>query len=1208
MIQFNDDLRFITTVAAGMDGIVVIDENQTILLFNEYAERMFGYSESDVLGKTLDLLLPNDRMERHRDHVKKFLESGEIGRPMAERQIIQGCHADGHIILLEASISQTTYNGRRFCTAVLRDLTPMRKNQESLQKEHSELQQRLQKHKHELQITTSKLSEVQRLSQIGLWELNIKKNVLYWSNEVFEIFEIDSHKFSASYEAFLSAIHPEDRNMVNKVYTESVSNKQPYHIRHRLLMNDGRVKYVEERCETFYNEYDEPIRSVGTIQDITSQIVAEQQRRHLQSLLLRVETLASIGSWEWNLENNKFYWSPELYRLYGINQDKTYVPEYVLAINAIHPEDRENVRYHLQQAKLTDKFDPVQYRIIREDGKIRNMRAHGEVLKESKFESDRMYGFVQDITDHVSAKKEIIESNQLLEAIFNNTHVSIAYLDKEMNFIRVNRAYAELDDKTPDYFIGKNHFSLYPNEENEKLFRDAAQSGEPVTVNAKPFKYKNSPERGITHWDWTLTPIKNDEGALIALVLSLLEVTERIYAIEALKNNEEKLKALNENLEKIVADRTLQLRDERNFIDTVLEIQGALVIVLDDGGNIVRFNRACEKTTGFKFEELRGKPVWDFLIPPQEQTAVKQVFQNLSATALPSQFENHWLTKDGNRRLIQWSNSTINDHQGIVQFIIATGIDVTERRQTEKELLKNEAELKTAQRIAKVGSWEMDVKTGDIWWSDENYRIFARDRNEFTPTIETYYELVHPEDIDLVRKQGKKLVEDGHVDFIHRIVLPNGEQRVVRDIAETEYDENNQPIIRRGTVHDITELKQSEEERNQLQRQLQQAQKMETIGQLTGGIAHDFNNILAAIMGFTQLAISRFAPDREGTLGNYLTEIEKGSKRASDLVKQMLAFSRGDTQGHMLLDPRPIISDSVKMLRSTIPTSINISYDPEKTDLHIQTDAVQLQQSLINLIINARDALEGKGNIVVKTNTITLNKKECVSCHKVFSGQYVEITVIDNGCGINSADIPRIFEPFFTTKRIGHGSGMGLAQVHGFVHSSGGHIGITSQGVQGTRISLYFPFCEPDSEHLDKEGIAANQDGLKNNVINKKILIVDDEEAIVKLVSEILEMYEYHVVSTTSSQEALNILCDKSNDIDLLITDQAMPEISGAELIREVRKFNQELPILLCTGYSDVVNELNYKDKGASHYLAKPIWHDELLRVVGELTESDSQD
>ena len=1203
MIQFNDDLCFITTIAMGMDGVVIIDEDQIIVLFNQYAEKMFGYHEEDILGKPLNVLLPPDLSKRHRQHVKNFMTSGVVGRPMAERQTIHGRHASGHDFAIEASISHTTYNGRRYCTAVLRDLTPMRKKLETLQNSKSDLEQRLSDRKLELQAATSRLSEVQRLSQIGLWELNLIENTLYWSPEVFEIFEIDRNSFQASYEAFLDAIHPEDRDMVNKVYTESVSNKKPYQIRHRLLMKDDRVKYVEERCETFYNTFNEPVRSVGTIQDITSHIVAEQHRRHLQNLLLRVETLAEIGSWEWNLDTNKFYWSPQTYRQYGFDPEKVNEPEFVLALNSLHPEDRQRVEDHLLKAKSCSHFEPIEYRVIRSTGELRHMRVLGEIIKGNRFEPDRMYGFVQDITNYVIAEREIRESNQLLEAVFDTTHVCIAYLDKNMNFIRVNRAYAAADHKSPDFFIGKNHFKLYPHAENEKLFRNAVTTGEPVIVNAKPFESAFNPERGITHWDWTLSPIQDDNGCVKALVLSLLEVTERINAIEALQRNEDQLEMLNENLENIIADRTLQLEDERNFIDTVLEIQGALVIVLDRNACIVRFNRACENATGYKFDELRGKPVWDFLIPHNEIASVKQVFTGLSTAVLPFQFENHWLTKDGYQRLIQWSNSIMTDHAGDVRFVIATGIDITERRKTEKKLQQSETSLQAAQRIAKVGSWEMDAQTGKLWWSDENYRIFGLNPGQFEPSLEAYYESIHPDDLPTAKAAAIKLAEQGHIDIINRILLPSGEQRIVREIAETETDADGRPLVMRGTVHDITELKQSEEERNQLQRQLQQAQKMESIGHLTGGIAHDFNNILASILGFTQLAITRFAPNREGTLGNYLSEIEKGGKRASDLVKQMLAFSRGDTQGHTILNPHPILIESVKMLRSTIPSSITLNYKPPGFDIRIQTDALQLQQAVVNLIINARDSLEGKGRIEVIFKSAVINSVECSSCHKLFSGNYAGVFVKDNGSGIAKEIIPRIFEPFFTTKKIGQGSGMGLALVHGFVHASGGHVGIETGIDSGTTMKLYFPLCDFDTDSSHGNASPLFGDSLARNGDTIKILVVDDEEAIVKLVSEILEIHNYQVVSTTSSKQALKTLTDSPDEFAVLVTDQAMPDLSGVDLIHEIRKNNTKIPIIICTGYSDIVNEFNFAEKGASRFLAKPVWHDELLKVVSELID-----
>jgi len=1203
MNKLVNDLRFATSIALGTDGVVIIDEDQHIVYFNEHAEKMFGYKENKVLGKPLDLLLPNGVVDKHKLHVNQFINSKESGRPMAIRQSIHARHALGHEFAIEASISQTIYNGRHYCTAVVRDITPLRKLKDQLEKSQNELNQNLAKHKQDLTIATARLSEVQRLSQVGLWELDIKQKTLYWSSEVYEIFELDPGQFKASYEAFLEAIHPDDRDMVNTVYTESVSNKHQYKIQHRLLMKDGRIKFVEERCETFYDANQQPCRSVGTIQDITSQIKNDQQLKHLQILLLRVETLAQIGCWEWNIKTGEVYWSPEIYHQYGLEPDSTGVPEFVVDLNAVHCEDKYNVEQHFLNSKTADHFIPIDYRIVRRDGEIRYMRAQGEIVKPDGNNTSYIYGFIQDVTNYIAADREIRESNQLLQAVCDTTNVSMAYFDTDINFIRVNQAYTKLYNKDPDYFIGQNLFELFPDPEKEKIFKQAVKTGLTFSYNAKPFEYKDNDKHNIKHWDWTVTPIKSRQGVVNALVLSQLEVTNRIHAIEALQENEEKLKVLNENLEDIITERTLQLRDERNFIDTVLEIQGALVIVLDNKGIIVRFNRACEQATGYTFQELRGKYVWEYLIPPEEEPVVKNVFENLKTSALPSQFENHWLKKDGGRCLIQWSNSTITDSNGVVRFVIATGIDVTERRKTENKLLQSESSLQVAQRIAKVGSWEMDPKTGEVWWSDEKYRIFGKDKSTYIPTRQAFFESILPDDLQLVKDGLVKLMTDGHIDIMYRIILPDGEARIIHEVAETVFDKSGKPSLTRGTVHDITEMKKSEEERNQLQRQLQQAQKMESIGHLTGGIAHDFNNILAAVLGFTQLAIARFAPDRDGVLGNYLSEIEKGGKRASDLVKQLLAFSRGDTQGHKIINPISIIKDSIKMLRSTIPTSIQIDFIPPAHDVFIQTDAIQLQQAIVNLIINARDTLQGKGTITVKVSPTRAGSKECISCHKLFSGKYIFIEVKDSGAGIDKSIINRIFEPFFTTKKIGEGSGMGLALVHGFVHASGGHIDVKTVEKQGTQFCLYYPEAEPTGDLLPVDNKTASDNAGTSSNNKKHILIVDDEKPVVTLLNEILSTHAYKITTTHSSNTALALIRDNPESFDLLITDQAMPELTGIELIEQVRKLLPDLPIILCSGYSEQVNELNFKNKSASRFLAKPIFPEDLLQLVSEIFE-----
>ena len=1206
MIQMQDELRYATTVAAAMDAIVVVNEHQKIILFNNVAERLFGYRQDDVIGQPLEILLPQDAKNRHSDHVHNFIASGEKGRAMAKRQIVHGRHAKGHYVVVEASISQTTVRGKNYCTAVLRDTTPLRKTETLLRKKSSELEQYLKQYKIELTATRSRLSDVQRLSQTGIWELDLKENILYWSDEVYEIFEIDKTRFGASYDAFLDAIHPADRVTVDNVYRESLISKTPYQLQHRLLTKDGRVKHVEERCETFYNDNGEPQRSVGTIQDISSQVIADQQRRHLQNLLLRAETLAEIGSWEWNIATDKVYWSPELYRQYGIDQSLVPEPDFALAMSAIHPDDREIVNRTIQDtlSNRTNDTHQLEYRIRRPDGEVRYVRSHGEVVRNEDGTAEFLYAIVKDITDYVRAESQIRKSNQLLEAVFDTVHVCIAYLDRDMNFIHVNRPYAEVDNKDPGFFIGKNHFHLYPNKENEVIFRNAVNTGERVVFNAKPFEYANNPERGMSHWDWTLTPVKDETGYVTGLVLSLLEVSERINAIEALQNNEEQLKTLNENLEQIVAQRTLELEEERNFIDTVLQTQGALVIVLDRNGCIVRFNRACEDTSGYSFSEVRGKPVWHYVIPENERNAVEAVFKGLTENTLPSRFENHWINRSGGRRLIEWSNSTICDNDGIVRYIIATGIDVTERRQAEQQLRKSESSLQQAQRIAKLGSWEWHIPTGKLWWSNEVYRIFKREPGDYLPVYESFLRMVHPEDVQLVKNSEQQALISGHLDIIHRIVLPDREIRIVHELGEVEYDNAGGPLMMRGTVHDITEMKHAEEERNQLHRQLQQAQKMESIGHLTGGLAHDFNNILSAILGFTHLAISRFAPDRKGTLGGYLSEIETAGKRAGDLVRQMLAFSRGDNQKQILLNPKFIIGESVQMLRPTIPAYINVIHRILDEDIQIHTDALQLQQAIINLVINARDALQGKGDIEVKLSAQSIHRMECTSCHKMFGGQFVTISVNDNGQGIANEFLPRMFEPFFTTKEVGQGSGMGLAMVHGFVHASNGHILVDSKLQQGTSIQMFFPLIKPDEISQDHATIVDFEEK-QTNTGEHKILVVDDEPTVVNLLSEILGLYHYRVYATTSSQQALTWIQQAPQSYDLLITDQSMPELTGTELAQNVRKVSAELPIILCSGYSDQVNDSNFHEFSVSRYLNKPVDQEQLVQTIKELLDPE---
>lgn len=404
-----------------------------------------------------------------------------------------------------------------------------------------------------------------------------------------------------------------------------------------------------------------------------------------------------------------------------------------------------------------------------------------------------------------------------------------------------------------------------------------------------------------------------------------------------------------------------------------------------------------------------------------------------------------------------------------------------------------------------------------------------------------------------------------------------------------------------SVVSDISERKRAQDERDQLQRQLQQAQKMEAIGQLTGGIAHDFNNILASIMGYSELAMElsnrcEASPKMRG----YLQEIYRGGERARDLIAQMLAFSRGSKGEKRVMFLAPLVKEAAKMMRSTIPSSIDLTVDVGKESFAVLGDPTMLHQVILNLCINARDAMDGKGRIAVGLQRVHDVGAVCRSCHGQVLGEFVEITVKDNGSGMTSAVMSRIFDPFFTTKETGKGSGMGLSMAHGIVHEHGGHILVQSTPGQGSVFKILLP-PGPSEEALMGSDLAHGQDAAPQaQRASWHVLVVDDEESVANFVGDLLDGYGYRATVVSSSHEAMERFKQAPAAYDLVVTDQTMPEMTGTEMAQAMLAIRPDLPIILCTGHSDQVDADSAFSHGIRAYLAKPFTMAALLHKLEE--------
>jgi len=406
--------------------------------------------------------------------------------------------------------------------------------------------------------------------------------------------------------------------------------------------------------------------------------------------------------------------------------------------------------------------------------------------------------------------------------------------------------------------------------------------------------------------------------------------------------------------------------------------------------------------------------------------------------------------------------------------------------------------------------------------------------------------------------------------------------------------------LRNKTLHlsiwrDVTERRAGEIEREELQNQLVQSHKMEALGQLTGGIAHDFNNILASILGYTELAILKSEELYDEKLDEYLAQVQKSGERARDLISQMLAFGRTSNIKPQATKVDVIVTEVTKLLDSILPSTIEIKLEFDNNIPAVMMDPVQLHQIVMNLCINARDAMDGDGVITIKVLNVVTQETLCTSCQHIIHGTFLELCVEDKGCGINAATITRIFEPFYSSKPVDKGTGMGLSVVHGIVHQVKGHILVDSIPDNGTRFSILFPITKELEYHRQTDIVPPR-------LINEgHLLVVDDEESLTNFITELLDIHGFQVTVANSGSQALEIYKSDPDKFDLVITDQTMPGMTGIELSKNLKQLNNSLPIILCTGFSDQVNSDNAHLHGISEYLCKPVSRDVLLNSISKL-------
>ena len=781
------------------------------------------------------------------------------------------------------------------------------------------------------------------------------------------------------------------------------------------------------------------------------------------------------------------------------------------------------------------------------------LESHAVPLWDAENSRTNMLSVTRDITERKQAAEALQASESYLRTLINTIPDLVWLKNPEGVYLSCNSMFENLYGAKEEAIVGKTDYDLVSKEVAD-CFRDhdrKTMEDGGSRVNEEHVTFPGTGYEG--EFETIKTPMYDSEGKLLGVLGVARDITESRQAEETLAKTEAKQAKMVANI-------------------------GDVIVIIDQDGINRYKSQNVEKWFGWSPEDLVGNATLEN-VHPDDLASVQKIMGELMGEPNASQtLECRYRCKDESYKWIEMTAINLL-HDPDICGLLGNYHDITERKQAEKELSESEIRFKALH----------NATFGGIAIHDKGI-ILECNLGLSELTGYSADELIGMDGLLLLAEESREMVREhiisGHEAPYEAVgVRKNGEEYPLRlEGRNIPYGGKDVRVVE---FRDITEQKTLEE-------QFRQSQKMESVGQLAGGVAHDFNNMLQAILGHAELALRKIDPS-DPLLTN-LQEIQSAAQRSGNLTRQLLAFARVQTIAPVILDLNDEISNMLNMLQRLLREEVTLTWQPG-THLNLaKLDPSQIDQILVNLCVNAQDAICGNGEIIIKTKNKKLDGSDCKRHAEAVPGDYVVLTVSDTGCGMDAETLGKLFEPFFTTKEVGGGTGLGLATVYGIVKQNNGFITVYSEPGQGTTFKIYLP------QTLDLPQESAETDITQlPGVHGETVLLVEDEPSLRNLYGQFLEALGYTVLTTETPQEALELFSKHPDDIQLLLTDVVMPGMNGKELADAIRENDPSIKVLFMSGYTaDIIADRGVLEQDAT-FISKPFSCDDLARKVHDV-------